>query len=76
MILKPLFESCISLKFLALYFDYTDIHIHGNNFDKTKVTQPIHSSSASKSSIESIISFRNHRSTRRGLSLISLVGLY
>ena len=40
MILKPLFESCFSFIFLALYYNYTELFIHGTNFDKTKLIFP------------------------------------
>ena len=40
MILKPLFESCFSFIFLALYYNYTELLIHGTNFDKTKLIFP------------------------------------
>ena len=40
MILKPLFESSLSLIFLALYYTYTELFIYGTNFGKTKLIFP------------------------------------
>ena len=75
MILKPMFQSCFSLIFLGLPYNYTELFIRGTNFAKTKLIFPNMFIIHIKKSIRIYNIIQTLQNNSQG-PILSVVGLY